>query len=315
MTLCSNACLKKILLQPKLLRNNVILRLQSSQSKEKDEICFLGQAYKSDEWTNVTPKILSLAERKLHMNPKHPLGLIKQRIVDYTYGKYENVRGNPLFSVHQNLSPIVSLHQNFDSLLVPKDHPSRKKSDSYYLNKDFMLRAHTSAHQTELISMGLDNFLVVGDVYRRDAIDSSHYPAFHQMEGVRLFDDHIFFSKFHSGNTEHLKVFEEGVRTNDKQETHTLDTAKLLEIDLKDCLLGLAKDLFGTGENFFNYHTFVTRIPIYVFYRYRVSMGGLLFSLYSPIMGAGNIMERGLDGGSWLWNSGTSNFKQKWRVQ
>ena len=33
----------------------------------------------------------------------------------------------------------------------------------------------------ELISMGLDNFLVVGDVYRRDAIDASHYPAFHQV--------------------------------------------------------------------------------------------------------------------------------------
>ena len=34
--------------------------------------------------------------------------------------------------------------------------------------------------------MGLDNFLVVGDVYRRDEIDSTHYPVFHQIEGVRL---------------------------------------------------------------------------------------------------------------------------------
>ena len=34
--------------------------------------------------------------------------------------------------------------------------------------------------------MGLDNFLVAGDVYRRDEIDSSHYPVFHQIEGVRL---------------------------------------------------------------------------------------------------------------------------------
>ena len=79
------------------------------------------------------------------------IGRIKQRIVDYTYGKYENVRGNPLFSVHQNLSSVVNMHQNFDSLLVPVDHPSRKKSDSYYLNQQFMLRAHTSAHQAELI--------------------------------------------------------------------------------------------------------------------------------------------------------------------
>lgn len=53
-----------------------------------------------------------------------------------------------------------------------------------------MLRAHTSAHQRELVRSGLDAFLVAGDVYRRDEIDASHYPVFHQMEGVRLFSAH-----------------------------------------------------------------------------------------------------------------------------
>ena len=246
-TLCTS--LKRLIGHPKLLSHKYLVVLRHhgyhSHKENKEDIVLFGQTYKRDEWTNVTPKILSLTERKLHLNPKHPIGRIKQRIVDYAYGKYENVRGNPLFSVHQNLSPVVNMHQNFDSLLVPPDHPSRNKSDSYYLNQQFMLRAHTSAHQAELITMGLDNFLVVGDVYRRDAIDSSHYPAFHQMEGVRLFDEHTFFNKVRGELN--LQVFEEdGVRTNDKQETHTLDTAKLLEIDLKDCLLGLAKDLFGS---------------------------------------------------------------------
>lgn len=35
----------------------------------------------------------------------------------------------------------------------------------------------------------LDPFLVCGDVYRRDEVDSTHYPVFHQMEGVRVFTD------------------------------------------------------------------------------------------------------------------------------
>lgn len=39
------------------------------------------------------------------------------------------------------------------------------------------------------MKMGFNTFLVVGDVYRRDEIDASHYPAFHQMEGVRLFTE------------------------------------------------------------------------------------------------------------------------------
>jgi len=38
--------------------------------------------------------------------------------------------------------------------------------------------------------MGLNNFLVVGDVYRRDEIDSTHYPVFHQVDGVRLCSKH-----------------------------------------------------------------------------------------------------------------------------
>jgi phenylalanyl-tRNA synthetase alpha chain len=43
------------------------------------------------------------------------------------------------------------MHQNFDSLLVAPDHPSRKKTDSYYVNQNYMLRAHTSAHQGEAL--------------------------------------------------------------------------------------------------------------------------------------------------------------------
>ena len=134
---------------------------QCENTKPKD-ITVHGNKYNYDDWTNITPKILSLSERKLHLNPKHPLGLIKQNIINYVYSRYnQNQFGavyrnpahgkSPLFSVHQNLSPIVSIQQNFDSLLVPQDHPSRVKSDSYYLNKNYMLRAHTSAHQSELI--------------------------------------------------------------------------------------------------------------------------------------------------------------------
>ena len=41
----------------------------------------------------------------------------------------------------------------------------------------------------ELMKSGLDAFLTIGDVYRRDDIDAIHYPVFHQVEGVRLFTE------------------------------------------------------------------------------------------------------------------------------
>jgi hypothetical protein len=49
--------------------------------------------------------------------------------------------------------------------------------------------------------------------------------------------------------TPNLKVFEDGERNAAKQATHSLDAARLIEIDLKGCLLSLAKELFGQGIN------------------------------------------------------------------
>ena len=145
-----------------------------------------GAEYQPDDWTNVTPRLLEHVGRRLHEQPQHPLCLIKQRVTRYMHTAFRNARGNPLFSLHERLGPVVSVAANFDSLLVPADHPSRRRSDNYYVRRDTVLRAHTSAHQTELLAAGLDAFLVAGDVYRRDEIDRTHYPVFHQMEGVRV---------------------------------------------------------------------------------------------------------------------------------
>ncbi|KAG5268907.1 hypothetical protein AALO_G00217780 [Alosa alosa] len=204
----------------------------------------LGQTYCCDEYTNITPKILSKVGRNLHNSPHHPLWLIKERIKSHFYSAYTGRWGNPLFSVFDNLNPVVTVEQNFDSLLIPKDHPSRKKGDNYYLNHNTMLRAHTSAHQTELVRSGLDAFLAVGDVYRRDEIDASHYPVFHQMEGVRLFSNHELFANVTNG--EELNLFEKrGRRTPQKQKTHTLEAVKLVEFSLKQTLTHLIRHLFG----------------------------------------------------------------------
>ena len=48
-----------------------------------------------------------------------------------------------------------------------------------------VLRTHTSAHQCQFIEQGIPAFLCVGDVYRRDEIDSSHYPVFHQVSATQ----------------------------------------------------------------------------------------------------------------------------------
>jgi len=133
-------------------------------------------------------------------------------------------------------------------LLVPENHVSRSPKDSYYVNSSHLLRAHTSAHDEEIIRTGLDAFLVFGDVYRRDEIDSCHYPVFHQCEGVKLFTQHELFSTIEGPNN--LKLFEDGIESNIKQDVHTMETAKLVELHLKKVLLSLAQSLFGTDVNY-----------------------------------------------------------------
>lgn len=137
--------------------------------------------YESDDYSNLTPKILSYVGRNVHLQKNHPLSMVRQRITNYFYQQYTSPKGTPLFSVYDSLSPIVTTKQNFDSLLIPENHPSRAKSDCYYVNREYLLRAHCTAHQVDMLRSGLDNFLIVGDVYRRDEIDSTHFPVFHQV--------------------------------------------------------------------------------------------------------------------------------------
>ncbi|KAI2632056.1 phenylalanyl-tRNA synthetase [Hypoxylon sp. NC1633] len=140
-----------------------------------------GTTYQTDSWFNVPQKIMDQVPRQLHLQKDHPVYITRQII--------ESVFPAPTYKYHNNFNPVVTAHQNFDSLGFPKDHPGRAKSDTYYINSDILLRTHTSAHQADVFRANLsDGYLISADVYRRDEVDRSHYPIFHQMEGARSWD-------------------------------------------------------------------------------------------------------------------------------
>ena len=90
------------------------------------------------------------------------------------------------YTVYEDFPPIVTKYENFDSLGFPEDHPGRSRSDTYYLNRDHLLRTHTSAHEQQCFTeCKTPGYLISADVYRKDEIDRTHYPAFHQLEGAR----------------------------------------------------------------------------------------------------------------------------------
>jgi phenylalanyl-tRNA synthetase alpha subunit len=112
---------------------------------------------------NIPESIASRVGTNLHLQQNHPLNTIKTKIEDYWQQRSSN---NAEFVTRDNFKPVVPIDDNFDSLLIPTDHVSRSKSDTYYINKQTVLRTHTSAHQTALLKEGVDRFLVTGDVYR-----------------------------------------------------------------------------------------------------------------------------------------------------
>ncbi|KAI8987039.1 phenylalanyl-tRNA synthetase [Pilobolus umbonatus] len=201
-----------------------------------------GQAIPRDDWTNITPNVLSKINRKLHLQPQNPISIIRQLIED-------NFKG---FKTYHNLSPVVTTKQNFDDLYIPEDHPSRTKSDNYYFNKDTVLRAHTSAHQLQGLAGGSDRFLISGDVYRRDEIDASHYPVFHQMEGFFYIEDDISkitadLERLKENETPNIELVDNTIikPENPYQTCHHPESVDLISAHLKHSINAMIRNLFS----------------------------------------------------------------------
>ena len=137
--------------------------------------------------SNIGAGILDKLDRRLFAQPGHPLQMVKAHIAAYFSSLSDNDPACP-FPQFDHFDPIVGVKENFDDLCFPYTHPGRSRSDSYFINNQFLLRTHMTANELEFLKAGKRAFLIAGDVYRRDQIDSTHYPVFHQLEGVEVFE-------------------------------------------------------------------------------------------------------------------------------
>lgn len=88
---------------------------------------------------------LGYTPAKLYLQPSHPLSITRHLGASRFPG--------PTYQYHNDLSLIVSVYQNFDSLGFPIDHPGRSSMDTYYVNKDTVLHKQTSARQADTIPL------------------------------------------------------------------------------------------------------------------------------------------------------------------
>lgn len=180
-------------------------------------VVLYGKKYETDGWTNVTPVILSKTNIKLHNQKNNPICVLK-KLAEKHFGG---------FKVFEFDDPVVSARDNFDELLFPSDHPGRSKNDTYYVNSNYLLRSHTSAHQRKILEKLRGQTecggISTADVYRRDEIDSKHYPVFHQTELVRLYPSRkLSVNEIKKGMQESLEEFVKGLFARSSPQTAPL---------------------------------------------------------------------------------------------
>ena len=107
----------------------------------------------------------------------HPLTQVQRQLEDIFIGMG--------FSIEEG--PEVELdYYNFQALNIPKNHPARDTQDTFYITDSILLRSQTSPVQVRAMEHRKPPIRIIspGRVYRSDALDATHSPLFHQLEGL-----------------------------------------------------------------------------------------------------------------------------------
>ena len=134
-----------------------------------------------------TEKIdVTLPARKADIGHRHPNQIALEEVERIFVGMgYEVVEG-----------PDVEYDEyNFTKLNIPENHPAKDEQDTFYINKDIVLRTQTSPVQARVMEQGKlpIRMIAPGRVFRSDEVDATHSPSFHQIEGL-VVDKNITFA-------------------------------------------------------------------------------------------------------------------------
>ena len=116
-------------------------------------------------------------------------------ILEQTFTDIKKIFGEIGFSVAYG-PEIDDDYHNFTALNVPEHHPARDMQDTFFVDKDIVLRTHTSNVQIHLMEEKDPplRFIVPGRVYRNESISYKSYCLFHQVEGLFV-DKNVSFAQ------------------------------------------------------------------------------------------------------------------------
>ncbi|MFI2485944.1 phenylalanine--tRNA ligase subunit alpha [Promicromonospora kroppenstedtii] len=154
--------------------NQAIAARQSELEADRDARVLL------EETVDVT-----LPVQRTTTGARHPIELVQERIADFFVGLGWEIADGP---------EVEAEWFNFDALNFGPDHPARQMQDTFYVagqggtDSNLVLRTHTSPVQARsLLERGVPLYIACpGRTFRTDALDQTHTPVFHQVEGLAV---------------------------------------------------------------------------------------------------------------------------------
>ncbi len=120
---------------------------------------------------------VTMPGEEVTLGHKHPLSVVLDEIKDIFIGLGFQIAEGPEVELD---------HYNFEALNIPKDHPARDTQDTFYISDNVVLRTQTSPVQVRTMEQHKPPIRIIapGRVFRSDAVDATHSPLFHQIEGL-----------------------------------------------------------------------------------------------------------------------------------
>lgn len=120
---------------------------------------------------------VTMPGKKSALGHKHPLNIVLDEVKDIFLGMGFDIATGP---------EVEWDYYNFEALNIPKDHPARDTQDTFYITENMLLRTQTSPVQIRVMKKQAPPIRVIspGRVFRSDAVDATHSPLFHQIEGL-----------------------------------------------------------------------------------------------------------------------------------
>ena len=153
--------------------NRVKADIESAISQKLESLKALEMQQKiKDEEIDIT-----LPGSKVEVGKLHPLTTVMNEVKDIFLGMGFSIADGP---------EVETDYYNFEALNLPPDHPARDTQDTFYISDNVLLRTQTSSVQVHVMENQKPPIRVIspGRVYRSDAVDATHSPLFHQIEGL-----------------------------------------------------------------------------------------------------------------------------------